>query len=42
MNIFAFAVIREARSFAVKGELPELTEIRHNFFESRRKGDTAV
>ncbi|CAM9938296.1 unnamed protein product [Laminaria digitata] len=21
------------------GELPELTEIRHNFFESRRKGD---
>lgn len=31
---------REARTFAVKGELPELTEIRHNFFEGRRKGDT--
>lgn len=29
---------RSAKNFAVKGELPELTEIRHNFFETRRKG----
>lgn len=29
---------RNAKSFTVKGELPELTEIRHNFFETRRKG----
>ena len=30
---------RGAKTFAVKGELPELTEIRHNFFETRRKGE---
>ena len=36
-----FVATREARTFAVKGELPELTEIRHNFFESRRKGTAA-
>ncbi|CAM9178745.1 unnamed protein product [Sphacelaria rigidula] len=28
---------RKPKSFAVRGELPELTEIRHNFFETRRK-----
>lgn len=36
-----FVATREAKTFAVKGELPELTEIRHNFFESRRKGTAA-
>ncbi|CAM9107953.1 unnamed protein product [Hapterophycus canaliculatus] len=30
------------RCFAVKGELPELTEIRHNFFETRRKEKIAM
>lgn len=33
---------RNAKCFAVKGELPELTEIRHNFFETRRKGLIAL
>ncbi|CAM9561739.1 unnamed protein product [Pylaiella littoralis] len=28
---------RRIKTFAVKGELPELAEIRHNFFETRRK-----
>ncbi|CBN77673.1 conserved unknown protein [Ectocarpus siliculosus] len=33
---------RSSKTFAVKGELPELTEIRHNFFEARRKEKIAM
>ncbi|CAM9619138.1 unnamed protein product, partial [Ectocarpus sp. 13 AM-2016] len=33
---------RSPKTFAVKGELPELTEIRHNFFEARRKEKIAM
>lgn len=34
----AIILYRSEKSFAVKGELPDLTEIRRNFFEYRRKG----